>query len=401
MRFRYVAFAPGEGLSRGFVEAGDEAAAALAASRHGRKVLKISQVPAFPTMDQLFPSLYRVSTGEVATFARELATVLGAGINLRRALDMAHKASRKTLMKKTIEDIKKSIDEGGSLSSGLAQHPRIFNPLFVSVVEVGESTGRLAPALDQVADMLMKEHEAKQKAMRTLMYPMAVFGLSMLTLVVLMTTALPALAKVFERQGDSLPFMTRIAVGMGTGVKTHGLKIFVALVLLGITGSFLLKKPGIKHAFDSFKTKVPILGSLIVMGEMARASRTLAVLLESGVTLSSALALVISGSKNSAVRAAFKDAEDSLISGHGLAEALQNHRVLPLIFVELIAIGEETNALKKTMSEAASSYQKSYERKLDGMLAMLEPISTVIVGAIVGFIAFTMFTPIYQGLKNL
>ena len=155
-----------------------------------------------------------------------------------------------------------------------------------------------------------------------------------------------------------------------------------------------------KQAFDAMAmARAPVLGSFIVSGEISRISRTLSLLLEAGVTLAEALKLAIGGVKNQALKNVFLDAEESLLTGHGLSDPLKNHPILPNMFVELLMLGEESNSLQRTMNDAANAYQKQLEQRLDSFLAMLEPASTVFVGGIVGLIAFSMFVPIYSGLN--
>lgn len=401
MHYRYVAYLPNAGLRKGVVEAASQDEALAEVKRRGFKPLRVNVARRLPSREDLFPSLFQVKSGDLARLARELSVMLSSGVNLLRALEMLEGASHDRIMRRTLASIRKTLDDGGSLSFALAQHPRTFSRLFVSMVEVGESAGRLTTALDQISDVLVREHEAKQKAMRTMMYPLAVMALSVITLAVLMTVALPSLVKVFDQLGTETPMMTRVAVGLGNGAREQFLNILLGVVGLAVVVALLQRNARMRYRIDAFKLKLPLFGKFIVMGEVARASRTLAMLLEAGVPLAGGIQLVTHGTKNQVLRRAFADAEESLMSGHGLAEAMKRHRVLPWLFVELVAVGEETNSLQRTVSEAAASYQKQFEQKLDSLLGMMEPMTTLMIGGIVGFIAFSMFAPIYSGLKAL
>ena len=149
------------------------------------------------------------------------------------------------------------------------------------------------------------------------------------------------------------------------------------------------------------KARMPILGPLVLAGELSQFSRTISMLLQAGISLASALPLGIAGSKNILVRQALGAGEESLLSGHGLTEALKNYPILPKMWVELVMIGEESNTLGRTMEELADAYQKEQENRLSGLLALLEPLSTFMVGGIVLFIALSMFLPIYSGLNGV
>ena len=352
-------------------------------------------------MEQMLPSLFKVGAAELVRFSKQLATMLASGGSLIRTLEMLHEETTNRVMRRTIEAIRKSLDEGTSLSEALKQHPNVFSPLFVSVLEVGEYTGRLGPSLEQMADILEKEHAAKQKAFQTMMYPVAIIGLSVVTLFVLMTVALPPLLTTFDKLGADLPLMTKIAVGGVSALKDHFTKI--PIVLVGLVLSFIVagRIPRMKYWLDGARARAPVLGSFTVTGEVARISRTTAMLLQAEVPLSTALQLARSGCKNLVIKRAFADAEESLMSGHGISEALSRHPILPRMFVQLVTIGEASNSLARTMTDAAEAYQKQFEQRLNALLGLLEPASTLVVGGIVGFIAMSMFVPIYSGISAI
>ncbi len=400
MEFSYVAYTLREGIHTGVVDArmSDEAAGEIRSK--GLEVLEVHAIRRLPGLEEMLPSLFSVGSGDLIRLSRNLASILTSGGNLIRALEMLHEESRNRMMRKILASTRKRLDEGASLTEALKDYPLVFNKLFVSVVEVGEYTGRLSPALEQMADILEKEKEAKSKAIRTLMYPVAIIGLSLITLVVLMLVALPPLLDVFEKMGTGIPLMTRIIIAIFSFLAANFLKIGIGLVVTVFALTLLRRIPKFRYLMDLLQAKGPIIGDVTVTGELARFSRTVSMLLEAGVPISTALGLGKAGVNNAVIRRAFEDAEESLLSGHGLTPALKRHPILPSLFVELFMIGEESNTLTKTVGDAANTYQKQQERRLDGLLAMLEPASTVMVGGIVGLIAFSMFVPIYSGLDS-
>ncbi|MDA1188291.1 MAG: type II secretion system F family protein [Chloroflexi bacterium] len=400
MFYRYTAYKLDEGIHKGKLEANSLVDARDQVFRLGYKLIDIDVLRQLPSKEDIFPTFFRVKTGDLAQFARHLAAVLASGGNLVRALEMLHQEARNPILKRTVAAIRRTLDQGGSLSDGLKEHPLVFNQLFVSVVEVGEFTGGLAPALDQMAEILEKEAEARRKAIKTLLYPVAIIMLSLITMAILMLVAMPPLLAVFERMGAKAPLMTRMIVGVFTQIQDKGLFIATGGVAFFITVSLLRKNLKVKFWMDARQLKMPIVGGLTVAGELAAFSRSVAMLLEAGVSISNALKLGISGTKNLVMKKAFLDAEESMLTGHGLTPALKLHPVLPTLFVELVMIGEESNSLPRTMRDAAKTYSQIQEQRLDNLLAMLEPISTLIVGGVVGLIAFSMFMPIYSGLQS-
>ena len=382
MRFRFTAYVLDEGLVRGQVEARNQSGARAEVFRLGYKPLKITPASGFLSRQKFLPAVSQVTTSDLVRFCHQLATMLGSGSTLMRTLALLQSEHKSREMGRILRSISRTLDEGGSLTAALAEH-----------------TGHLAPALEQMAELMEKQHEAKQKAIKALMYPMAIVSLSLVTLGVLMTVAMPPILKVFERMDTEIPLMTRVTVATIGGLNDNFQTIFLGT--FAFAGFLLVSSriPKVRVWLDTAKARAPLIGSLVVAGELSQFSRTLAMLLEAGVPLSSALQLGMSGCKNQCVRKAFQDAEDSLISGHGLAPALRRHRVLPSMFVELVLLGEEGNSLERTFRDSGEAYQKQLERRLDGLLGMLEPASTVMVGGVVGLIAFSMFVPIYSGLS--
>ncbi|MEX2431236.1 MAG: type II secretion system F family protein [Dehalococcoidia bacterium] len=401
MQFTYVAYTTGQGVLKGKVDAPDRDEASAFVTAQGYKVIKLQAVRQKPGLEILFPSLFKAGPKDVVHFARQIASMLASGGSLMRALELAQSEAKSRLMRRVVAAMRDRLAGGGSLTDAMKEHPKVFDRLFVSVVEVGEHTGRVGPSLDQLADMIEHDVETKQKAIKTMMYPMAIMGMSLVTLGVLITFAVPPLMNTFAQMGAEIPLMTRIAVeavGFVTGNFVTGAIVLVALVV----GFSLLKRlPSTRLYVDGFAIKAPLIGPLVVAGDLSRFSRTMAMLLGAGVSVSDTIKMAIEGCNNSRIRGAMVAAEASLYAGHGLTAELRKHKALPSFFVELVMMGEEGNQLPRMMNDAATTYQKEKDARLGAVLAALEPLSTLLVGGIVGFIAFAMFLPIYTGLGAL
>jgi len=398
MQFNYVAYTLRDGVIKGNIEAGNESEARSEINRMGYKLLSVGAKWQPPGLEQLFPSFFKVGTGELIRFARQLAIMVRGGSSLQRALEMLENESSNRVMRRILGSVQKTLNEGGSLSSGMAQHPNVFSPRFVSVVEAGEYTGSLAPALEQLSVSMEREYEAIQRAKRTLMMPAFTMAASGLMLIMMLTIMLPPLLETFEEMGSEIPLITRIAIGVVNVITGNVLIFIVALVVLVAIMWLILRYPSSKYALHSALTRTPILGPLIVAKELSGFSRTIAMLVGSGVALAMALPLGIGGCKNLAIHRALAAGEESLLNGHGLAEALSKFPVLPRMWVELVLIGEESNSLGRTMGDLADAYEKELENRLGGLIAILEPLSTVAVGGVVLFMALSMLIPIYSGL---
>lgn len=401
MQYQYVAYGSAEGVVKGSIDAPDQHEALAAVSSLGYRVLRLRPARQLPSPEVIFPSLFSVKAKDLITFARQVASMLSSGGTLVRALEMAENESKARLMRRTIRIMRERVSMGEPLSKTLRAQPKIFNQLFVSIVEVGESTGRIGESLEQIADMMEQDAEAKAKAIKTLMYPMVIMGMSFATLAVLMVVAVPPLLKMFDQLGADAPATTRIAVALVNATKANAQTVLIALVATFVALKILRRMPRTARIVDGVMARLPLYGPLTVAGDIARFSRTMAVLLGAGVTVSDAMRLGMGGVKNVLVLDAFRDAEESLLGGQGLTTALRRHSVLPSLFVELMMMGEEGNQLHRMMSDAATAYQKERDARLGAVLGTLEPLSTLVVGGIVAFIAFSMFVPIYSGLDKL
>ena len=401
MFYNYVAYTLEDGLIKGKIEADTEGEARGAVARQGYKVLRIAPSRSIPGLDQMFPSLFKVRTGELVRFSRQLATMVRGGSSLQRGLEMLAGETNNRVMRRVLGDVRKTIDQGGSLSSAFARFPIVFNSRYTSVVEVGEHTGNLASSLEQLADALSREHEAIQRFKRTMMMPAFTMGASMAMLVLMMTVMLPPLLEAFESRGTEVPLITRIAMGIINVFKDNLIYIGGAVLAAGVAVSVVRSIPSARYTLHLWMTRVPIFGDLIVTREMAQFSRTNAMLLEAGVPLARSLPLGISGCKNLALLRAFNAGEESLMSGHGFSSAVARYPVMPTLWVELVSIGEENNVLGTTLSDLATAYEKEVENKLGSIISLLEPASTFVVGGVVLFIALSMFLPIYSGMEDL
>ena len=398
MQFNYVAYTMDRGVVKGKIDAENEQEARQEVSRQGFKALEIKRARQTPGLEELFPSVFKVGTSALVRFSRQLSTMIRGGSSLQRALQMLQSESGNRVMRRILGEVGKSVDQGTSLSQAFARHPTVFNARYVSVVEVGEHTGSLASSLEQLADALAREHEAIQKFKRTLMMPLFTMSASILMLILMMTVMLPPLLDAFSSRGADVPLITQIAMAIVGAVSGNLLWIAISLAVVGLIYWALRRVSTALSWMHLMQTRMPVFGSLIVARELAQFSRTNAMLLEAGVPLSSSLPLGISGCKNRAITAAFIEGQDSLLSGHGFTEALSRHSVMPRLWVELVAIGEENNVMGSTLTDLADAYEQEVENKLGTILALAEPMSTFLVGGVVLFMALSMFLPIYQGM---
>lgn len=401
MKFRYLAYSAQEGVHKGLLEASDEVEARLQLVRRALKPLTIEPARRRLKLEELFPSLSSVGSGELIRFFRQLATMVGSGASLQRTLDILHGETRNRSMRNVIGEIRTAVAEGISLSEAMARHPRVFDPLFVSAVRVGEFTGRLAPSIEQLADLKEKEKEQRQRLFRTMMMPAINLLAAGLMLTVMVTAVLPPIVESTKRMGADVPLMMRVAIGATNGARDNLIVILLSVTVAGVILTLLWRRASVRNGFDQLKVRLPVFGPLIVSGELSRFSSTVGLLLESGVPLATALQLGTNGCANAAVRKGFTDAEDSLLSGHTLADGLKRHSFLPHMWVELVTIGEQSNSLARTMRDLGTTYQKRVDNQLGTIVSVLDPVSTLVVGALVGFLALSNFQLVQSAMNTV
>ena len=245
------------------------------------------------------------------------------------------------------------------------------------------------------------EQDAMRKAKQTLLMPVFTMSASFIMLILMMTVLLPPLLETFDDVGSDIPAVTKIAIGSVGFIKGNVMGIMLGAAFLFGTFWFVRRVPSAKAWMHRVQLRIPLIGPLVLAKELSRFSRTAAMLLPSGVPLARALPLANSGCKNLALSQAFAAGEESLLGGHGLGEALARYPVLPRMWVELVMIGEESNSLGRTMDELATAYEKELETRIGSIVTLMEPMSTLAVGAVVLFMALSMLLPIYSGLDSV
>ena len=401
MQFHYVAYNLDKGVVKGWIEARDEEEAWSSVIGRGYKPLRVSPRWRLPSRDELFPSIYKVRTSDLIGFARELATMVASGASLQRTLEMLEEQTPNRVLRRILGEVRRIVDDGGTLSSALSKYPKVFDPLFVSVVQVGEFAGRLSPALEQLADMLDRSRETRQAIFKTLMMPMMnmLMAVTMLLIMIMITVIMPPLFANLEP--DQIPVLMRTTMGMSQLVQDNPIQVIAGAIGAILFLRLLRGVYTVRLRLDMMKARAPIIGPILVSGELSRFSRTLALLLESGVSLVDALGLGIASSGNRAIRRAFREAQESLVAGHGMTGAFRRHSILPAMWVELVMIGEQSNALGRTMRELAEAYQKRAQDRVGMVVAVLDPVSTLVVGGVVAIVALSMIQPIMAQMSAL
>src|SRR5580658_870140 len=339
----------------------------------------------------------KVNAGDIAIFARQLATMLTAGIPMVQAFEIVGTGSDKPAMRKLILDIKADVEGGTSLHESLAKHPLYFDDLFVSLVEAGEQAGALESLLDKVATYKEKTEALKKKVKKALFYPSAVLAVAVLVTVILLVFVIPQFEALYKGFGADLPAFTQFVIGISKFVQHDG--IFLGMVVAGAFFFFFYFKKrsrAMREFLDRLTLKVPVIGPIMRKAAIARYARTLSTMFSAGVPLVEALDSVAGACGNIVYEKAVLAMRDEVATGQRLQRSMENTGLFPNMVNQMIAVGEESGSLDEMSAKVATFYEAEVDNAVDAMSSLLEPMIMVILGVLVGGLVIAMYLPIFK-----
>jgi len=335
-----------------------------------------------------------VKKSEIASFTRQMATLIKSGIPLAEALGALVEQIPNMRFKTPVSEVRTNVNEGMALADALAKHPKLFDELFVSMVRAGEVAGNLDEVLTRLADFLEASGKLKSKIQSAMVYPlvMVVVGAGIMT--VLMVKVIPEITSMFTQQGKTLPWNTRLLIWSSGFIGKY-----ILWLILGTIASVILflkwsrSKEG-RPIWHRFVLKLPVLGELVRTINVGRFARTLGTMLQAGVPMLRSLdtAKMIMG--NVILQAAIDDAKRAVTEGESLAQTLKKSGQFPPTLIHMVAVGERAGQLEQMLERVATTYESEVDSKLNRFTALLEPLMLVIMGGAVAFIVFSILQPI-------
>ena len=337
----------------------------------------------------------------LTTFTRQLATLVDAGLPLLRGLRVLEKQERSAGLKSILGQLAASIEGGSTFSEALAQHPKVFNKLFVNMVKAGELGGVLEVVLKRLAEFSEKAQKIKGKVKAALFYPIAVLIVAIGIMILLMTFVVPKFKDVFAGMGFELPGFTTFVLAVSDIIRNNilatlgGMAVFVVLFLL-----FIKTKFG-RRIWDKTKLVMPPTGPVVTKVSISRFTRTLGTLVSSGVPILQALTIVKETAGNVIIANAVAKVHESVKEGETITAPLEASRVFPPMVVSMVDVGEQTGALPEMLLKIADNYDEEVDNAVAAMTSLLEPIMIVFLALIVGSIVIAMFLPLIAMITNL
>ncbi len=344
----------------------------------------------------------KVKPKVLTTFTRQLATLVDAGLPLLRGLRVLEKQERNVTLKRILGELALSIEGGSTFSEALAQHPKVFNRLFVNMVKAGELGGVLEVVLKRLAEFSEKAQKIKGKVKAAMFYPIAVMIVAVGIMVLLMEFVVPRFKDVFAGMGFKLPWFTTFVMSISDVVRLHFVSTIIGLAI--ILEIFVLLKNKTKsgrYAWDLFKLRCPPTGQVITKVAISRFTRTLGTLVSSGVPILQALTIVRETAGNVIISNAVLKVHESVKEGETITAPLEGSGVFPPMVVSMVDVGEQTGAMPEMLLKIADNYDEEVDNAVSAMTSLLEPIMIVFLAVIVGSIVIAMFLPLIQMITNL
>ena len=349
-------------------------------------------------LSSLFSGKKKVKVEDVLIFSKQFATMVKAGLPILEVLAMLRDQLENPGIKEIIEDIRKSLEGGVTLSKCFEKYPEQFDTIYVNMIKAGEASGKLDVFLLKIVESLEKKEKIKKKIKGALMYPSIMFTTAILVSAIMLIKVVPVFAKMYEGMGVALPKPTEIIMSMSDFLRgTGGLVLFLSIVIFAVAFKYLTtKNEAIRFKWHKQVLKMPIFGDLILKSLLARISLIMGNLSAAGVNLLESLEIAKSVSTNVVVSEALENVKKGVFSGDTLTKLFLKEPLFPPTFSQLISVGEQTGQLDEMFNSVASYYEEEFDTAVDNMSTLIEPIMIVFMGVMIGGLMIAMYSPIFN-----
>jgi type IV pilus assembly protein PilC len=338
----------------------------------------------------------KVRSSDLSTFTQQFATMINAGLPIMQCLQTLAEQTTKESFREVIGQVADTVQSGKTLAESLAKHPKIFNALYVHMVEAGELGGMLDGILLRLAGYLEKANSLKRKIRGALVYPGLISLVAVGGTIFMLTTIVPTFAKLFDEFGGTLPLPTRVVLTISNLLQHSFLWVlgFFILLVLGLRYAYRTRSG--RYHIDRMLLKIPIFGSLLRKTAISRFSRTLGTLLSSGVAILDSLSITAKTAGNMVVQQAVSGARNRIAEGQTIAEPLKESGVFPPMVTQMVAVGERTGQLDSMLAKIADFYEDQIDATVAALTSILEPVIVIFMGTIVGGILVAMYLPMFD-----
>lgn len=393
IKFNYRAKNEDGKTTSGVVEATNENEAVKLL--RARKLLVVSLIPQKASLFSKVKILNRVSMDDKVNFTRQLSTMITAGLPLTESLSILELQSRPA-MGQVVAEILPDVEGGGSLAGALKKHSRVFDRVYVALVQAGEAAGILDNVLNRLALNLEKQRDFRNKIKGAMIYPAVIVGGMIVVALIMMIFVIPRLTVLYEEFEAELPVVTKILLGVSKFASSYWWLGVLALVGLSPLIRYLIRYPALKKNYDELYFRIPVLGNIRRQIMFTEFSRTLGLLIGAGILVVDALGIVEGSLGSPIYEEAVAEVTDRVEKGLPLATALAQSGVFPPLLPQMVAVGEETGKLDEVLGKISSYFEQEAETAIKGLTTALEPLILIILGVGVGFLIVAVIMPIYN-----
>ena len=337
-----------------------------------------------------------VDAKHLVSFTRQLGFLINAGVPIVQALQIVCDMVQSVVLQSVIKDVISNIEGGDTFSSAAAQHPQIFDHLFVSIVESGEKSGNLDQMLNQLATYVEESDKIRNKVKKAMMYPLFIMVIGIGITIAIMIFVVPKFASIFESNDQPLPMLTKILLTTSNMFVENIIAILLITIVIPFVSILYLKSPAGRTLKDHILMLIPIFGKLLFQNSIARFSRTLSCLMSAGVNVTEAMSTSAMTANNVFVEEAVKNIRNQVIKGKPMGAAFKSQKVLPSLVSSMVSVGEETGSIDATMEKVAEFYEENVRVAANNMADLIQPFLIVFLGGIVGFVVISLYLPIIK-----
>jgi type IV pilus assembly protein PilC len=382
--------------SAGEVHAPDQLAAREQLRLRGLLAIQLRELPSAGE-ESVRTAFKKIKPKSLQIFSRQFATMIEAGLNVVSALVILEQQTDDKYLAAVIRELRADVEGGMLLSQAMARHPKVFNRLFISMVEAGEAAGILDTVLDRVAYQIEKETKIKRRVKGAMIYPTMVLIFATLVLVGMLLFLVPVFVNIFAQLGGDLPTLTKAVLAMSNFIKATWFVLFPGTIAAVFGVRKFLKTDAGRRRWDRIKLRLPMkIGDVVRKVTMARFSRTLSTLVAAGVDIIKALEITGQTAGNWVVEDALAGVRQKVGEGVPIAQPLVENSVFPAMVSQMVKIGEETGELEKMLGKIADFYEDEVDASIQSLTSIVEPIMMLGVGIMVGIVIISMYLPMFK-----
>jgi type IV pilus assembly protein PilC len=383
-------------LVKGKLDAPSEDVLVQRLRQQGYAPLKVKQANTGLNVEIKLPGSNKVDLKDLAIMSRQFATMIDSGLSLLKSLSILAEQTESAPLAKVLNEVRGDVEAGGSLSSAMAKHTKVFPPLMINMCRAGEVGGFLDQVLLQIAENMESEVKLRAKIKSAMTYPVVVFVMAIIAVVGMLLFIVPVFTNMFASLGGELPAPTKALVFLSNAMKI----IAPIAVVLALPGGALWRKykdqERVRQIVDPMKLKVPVFGDLFRKVAISRFSRNLGTMLHAGVPILRSLEIVGEAAGNVVLRDAAKAVEDSVRQGKSLAGPLAEHKVFPPMVVQMLAVGEDTGAMDNMLHKISEFYDQEVEATTEALTSIIEPLMIAVLGSVIGAMIVALYMPIFS-----